>query len=418
MQPLSIKGRGLRVVPALAVVTLMVAACAPPASGTARFRPNFPAPTGAGLVRPWAALNQVPKVPVTTAQAAALAQATDLVVIKAIDGALVPPMKAANPNVTILVYHNGTFAQKGEETRFPEDWYAHDATGAKLVQPEFGNILMDVSNADWIAHVVQECRDDIATTGADGCYTDMLLTAPLFTNYLSGGAPINRATGKPWTFGDYQMAVDAIADAVSAVTGPNAANGVADGNRWFATGGGSSKPLTDHIDAAHAEIWLRTSQLQPNQFPTVENWKQDLDLVVEAETENRVVLLETKLWGTATTALRDRWRQFTLATYLLGAQGRSTWYLFTSDRTFNGMATAVADPWLHAPVGTPVGGYAQPAGGAYVRAFSTGYVAVNPGSAAVSVRLPAGKWRTLTGQVRSGTVSLAAHTGAVWVKAS
>jgi hypothetical protein len=418
MQPSSIKDHGLRVLPALAVVTLVVAACAPPASGRARFTPDFPAPTGAGLVRPWAALNQVPKVAANQPMADALAKATDLVVIKDNDGAWVPMFRAANPAVTILVYHNGTFALKGQESTFPEDWYAHDATGAKLVQPEFGNTLMDVSNADWVNHVVAECQADIALTSADGCYTDMLMTAPLFANYLTGGPPINRATGKPWTFGDYQHAIEAIADRVAAVPGPNAANGVANGNRWFATGGGSSKTLTDHIDAAHAEIWLRTSQLKPNQFPTVENWKQDLDLVVQAEAEHRVVLLETKLWGTATTALRDRWRQFTLATYLLGAQGQSTWYLFTSDRTFNGMANAVADPWLDTPVGTPVGGYAQPAGGAYVRAFSTGYVAVNPGATALSVTLPAGKWRTLTGQVRSGTVSLAAHTGAVWVKAS
>ena len=53
-----------------------------------------------------------------------------------------------------------------------------------------------------------------ASTGADGCYTDMLMTAPLFENYASGGKPINPATGQPWTFPDFQAAVEAIADAV------------------------------------------------------------------------------------------------------------------------------------------------------------------------------------------------------------
>ena len=47
----------------------------------------------------------------------------------------------------------------------------------------FGNYLMDVSHPEWVAEVVRQCRAAKASTGADGCYTDMLMTTPLFENY-------------------------------------------------------------------------------------------------------------------------------------------------------------------------------------------------------------------------------------------
>ena len=187
-----------------------------------------------------------------------------------------------------------------------------------------------------------------AATGADGCYTDMLMTAPLFENYASGGKPINPATGRPWTFPEFQAAVEAIADAVrTGVPGPYAANGVARGQRWFAAGGASAKTLTNHVDAAHAEIWLRDRTLAASQWPSAADWKLDVDMVVNAEAEGRVVMVETKLWETASAALVDRWRAFTLGSFLLGTEGRSTWFLFTPARTFAGMTAA--HPWDDVP---------------------------------------------------------------------
>jgi hypothetical protein len=374
-------------------------------------------PVGPGLIHRWVALNQVPPAKVTPDQAAAVAPNFDLAVIKASEGALVHPMKDANADLTVLVYHNGSFAQKNQGNAFPEAWYAHDANGNKLQQTVFGNYLMDVSNPGWVGHVVHECQDDIKKTGADGCYTDMLMTAPLFGNYASGGPPVNPATGKKWTFPDYQAAVEAIADSLRAVPGPHGANGVANGRRWFATDGSSSKTLTDHVDGAHSEIWLRDRTLKVNEWPTVANWKLDVDMVVQAEAEQRVVMVETKLWDPASVGLTNRWRAFALASFLLGTEGKTTWYLFTSDRTFDGMTAAASDPWDKAPVGHPLGPYGLAAGGAYVRSFSTGFVAVNPGTTAVSVALPAGNWKSLTGTVQKGTVKLAAHTGSVWVPA-
>ena len=123
-------------------------------------------------------------------------------------------------------------------------------------------------------------------------------------------------------------------------------------------------------------------------------------MVAQAEAEGRVVMVETKLWETASAALVNRWRAFTLGSFLLGTTGRSTWFLFTPASTFAGMT--VAHPWDDVPVGPPLGPYSrQGTGGAYVRGFTSGFVAVNPGGTTVNVSL-AGTWRNLQGQTQSG----------------
>jgi hypothetical protein len=369
------------------------------------------------LVHRWAALNQVKHEKLTKAQITSLANNVDLVVVKNTDARTVSLMKSTNPRLVALVYANGAFAQKNEGTRFPESWYARDAAGNKITMPKFGNYLMDISSQGWIDQVVATCLDYKAQSGADGCYSDMLMTAPLFNGYVSA-KPINPATGKVWSFKDYQAQVGVIADAVrNGGGGPNAANGVANGNRWFVTGGGSSKPITDHANAAHSEIWIRDRSLTVSEFPPATQWQQDVDMVAEAEAEGRVLMIETKLWPKGgepapTSDLVQQWRGFTLASYLLGTEGRYTWFLFDVDRTYAGMTTA--DPWDNAPIGAPAGPYSALANGAFVRSYSTGFVAVNPGATPLVVSLPSGSWQRVGGSTESGDVTLAAHSGAIW----
>jgi hypothetical protein len=372
-----------------------------------------------GLIHRWAALNQVQHEKLTKAQITAVARNVDLVVVKNTDTRTVSLLTSANPRLVTLVYSNGAFAQKNEGTRYPESWYARDAAGNKITMPNFGNYLMDVSNPNWVDQVVATCLAYRAQAGADGCYTDMLMTSPLFKNYVSA-KPVNPATGQVWTFPDYQAQVNLIADRVAAATGGiDAANGVANGTRWYAKNGGSSKSLTDHVAAAHSEIWLRDRTLSVTTWPDVASWRLDIDMVAEAEAQGRVLMIETKLWPkggqpAATPELAAQWRDFVRASYLLGGDGQSTWLLFDVDRTFAGMLAA--DPADQAPIGTPTGPYAVQPSGAFVRAFSTGFVAVNPGATSLVVTLPAGSWQRVggSGPAESGDVTLEAHTGVTW----
>lgn len=394
---------------------LLGALLAPAAPARAAPGPLTPPP---GLMHPWAALNQVGPVP-TDADAAALGRNFDLVVIrKETPASTVALMRAANPDVTVLVYHNGAFAQRYEGTTYPEAWYARDALGRKTTSRWFGNYLMHVASPGWRGEVVRQCLTYRAATGADGCYTDMLMTAPLFDNYMTS-KPINPATGRVWTFSDFQRAVEEIADLLRVETaGPLAANGVGRGQRWFAPGGASSRTLTNHVDAAHCEICWRDRIVAYDEWPTVPSWKQDVDMIVEAEAAGKTLLVQTKVWPRTRTEplppthLVERWRWFTAASFLLGTSGRS-WYLFNADKTLAGMKRP--DPATSVRVGVPTAPY-RLTGVVYSRTFTDGFAAVNPGGTAGSVRLPSGTWRRAAGPLQSGTVSLGPHTGAVWMR--
>jgi hypothetical protein len=372
------------------------------------------APSSLGLVHPWLALNQVPEP--TLDQVVAAAPHYDLVIVKKNQAALVQAMKAVNPGMTVLAYQNGAYAQHHEGSTFPASWYARDAGGNQITQSYFHNYLMDVSDVDWQNHVVDECRSLIAETGADGCYTDMLNTSPLFPGY-SSAPPINPATGKPWTFGAYQAVVDALAARVrDEVPGPAAANGVSNGQRWYADGGTSSRLLADYTEAAHAETWLRDRFGSWDTWPSVAEWTSSVDMVRDAEAAGKTLMVQTKLWSSATPEQQTQWRRFSLASFLLATSGRS-WYMFSSPQTFAGMATP--DPEEQAAIGTPTDAYSPPPGRrVYTRDFSTGFVAVNVTDGDAAVTLPGGWWRDLDGNTVRGTVPIPGHTGMVWQAAT
>ena len=87
-------------------------------------------------------------------------------------------MKAANPNLTLLVYLNGSYAQQNQGSAFPDAWYSHTAGGAKITSKGYGNYLMNPASPGWINQVVQTCIAFKADSGYDGCLLDMLGTGP------------------------------------------------------------------------------------------------------------------------------------------------------------------------------------------------------------------------------------------------
>lgn len=375
-------------------------------------------------VHSWAALNQVPNTKLSDSEIASVSRNHNLVVVKSTNAQVVRVLKSNNPVVTVLVYHNGAFAQKNEGTKYPESWYARDAYGNKVVQPKFGNYLMDIRNVDWINETVSQCKQYRILTGADGCYTDMMMTAPLFANYVSA-KPIDPLTGKAWKFADYQDQVEAITDTIrmSLLGAPHAANGVARGKRWYATAGASSKTLTDHTNAAHSEIWLRDDTMKTTDWTPYDLWKQDVDMIVEAEAESRVVIVETKLWRkstepTPTPELVERWHDFALGSFLLGTQGKYTWFLFDEGKTFATMMQPEVGSSL--AIGQPKGSYVIQSNGLFSRDYTNGYVMVNPTDATQSIALDdsSSSWvNAITGQQQGVSfVVVPAHSATIWQK--
>ena len=330
-------------------------------------------------------------------------------------GPHVDAMRAVNPGITLIAYLNGAYAQSNQADRYPDAWYARDASGAKVTSKSFGNYLMDVSHEGWIANRVAECGKHLAAYGFDGCYVDMLGGASLDDGYTSA-KPINPATGAVWTVPDFIAATSALAASVKSGN-PGAfivANGLSNGQMYFDPAGGPTARLLDGINGGNAQGWNRGTSQPVTRYRREGPWKKDVDMLVNAGSRQRSVLAMTKVWGVPSTAAqRAAVHRYALASFLLGTDGKQ--YFFFSD-TDGQSAVAPDYAYDHVYVGEPIGPYVRVASGAYVRKFSAGVAVVNPTSATVSYDLR-GPFRSLDGVVTSSVVRLPPNTGDVFVPA-
>jgi hypothetical protein len=234
-------------------------------------------------------------------------------------------------------------------------------------------------------------------------------TLPIVKNYNTA-PPINPATNKAWTMPDYLRATNAIGAAVQAQLGvPATANGLAGGRGYWRSAAPTSGML-DVYDAAQAEIWMRTAGVAPvTAWPSLAEWKQHVDMLVDLGSKGRVAMVTTKLLTSATPAEQDQWHLFSLASFALGTDGNS-WYNFSTATSIAGVAAV--SPWDSLAIGEATGPY-SPQGSAYIRQFTTGFAAVNPGTAAVTVRLPQA-YTDARGNRVSGDYNLAAHSGMIF----
>jgi hypothetical protein len=320
-------------------------------------------------------------------------------------GTFGPAMKAANPNLRIFLYLNGMFAQKNQGTAFPAAWYMTAADGSKIRSAGYGNYLMDprsaapmasggVTYAGWSDYVAKRCAETIKSTpGSDGCFLDMLGTAPLMSFYNVGRkVPAADGNGTPFTtvawFNDI---AGPIAANVERVTGkPVLANGIGGGRRYFGTAYGPSKLLLDFATAGDAEVWMRSPGQSITQWPTDAVWRTEVQMLQDSSSANRAVNATVKTWTAGTAAQKDQWRRFAVGSYLIGNGGHAS-FEFTADE--RQAAWADESPLYSLALGVPTQSFADVASykrdGVYQRTFTNGTVLVNTGDKAVTVDLGA-----------------------------
>jgi hypothetical protein len=345
----------------------------------------------------------------TAAQAIAIAQ--HFTILAEHSGVFTPfisVMKAANPSLRIVAYINGAFDQSSGGTTYPSTWYAHDMKGNRIRSVSFGNWLMSPT-ATWSSTVASKCKSTIAASKYDGCFLDTLGIGPLLPGYVTG-VPIDPLTKKVYTAVTW---IKAQSGTVSAVAGANpgaviVTNGLANGSKYFAAGGPTS-PLLAASHVAMAEIFLRVSKNSVNAYPSLTNWKMDVDMLANAESHGWGVMTTVKLWTSASAAQQASWHKFALATFLLGA-GVHCGFSFSTAKT--DAALSAISPWDTAAIGTPTGAYGL-VGGAYQRSFSHGLSIVNPGTSSVTVKFTK-PYVNLNGSVVTSE-TLAAHSGDVLV---
>jgi hypothetical protein len=319
--------------------------------------------------------------------------------------AYVSLMRAENPNLKIVAYVNGSYDTSPAGTTYPSTWYAHGTTGQKVFSTQFHNWLMEPAPT-WNAEVGKLCTAAIQRSHYDGCFLDSLGIAPLDNGYVNT-APANPATHAVFTPAAW---VSGEANTVVATQKANPgklviANGLGNGQKFPST-----QPLLTAVGMGMAELWLRVNNWAVNQFKTTAEWLQDVQMLTTAASKHEVVLTVTKLWVSATTAQQNQWHAYTEASFLLGTDGQSA-YCFTTSKTQPGLS--VDTPYDHVAIGMPSGAMTS-SGGIYRRTFTSGIVAVNPGTSSATISL-GGSFKNLAGKTVTSE-TLAPHTGEIFVK--
>jgi hypothetical protein len=420
---------------ALAAATVVVAGAALPAVGLRRPTPAAvktakapkpaktkattpaaaPSPSAAPVnaLKRWAATNGGGNAAQSATLAQALTDATNHSLILAQRKTFVPyvaSMRQANPALKIVAYLNGTYAQSNQGTAYPDAWYAKDAKGAKVRSKKFGNYLMDPTNQGWIQSRSQTCADYVAQSGYDGCYLDMLGNATMGAGYVTA-PPVNGA-GAPWTRAAWVGATSKLAAAVQAAhpTLLVVGNGLANGNQYFDPASGPTSLLLNSLAGANAQGFIRAETDALTAFRPTKVWQRDVDMLADAGTRGRFVMAMTKVAKPGTAAQLQQVHRYALASFLLGTNG--TQYFYFSPNGNDDGVNAPDTPDDHVNPGMPLGPYVAQASGAYVRSFSAGYAAVNPGTTTVTVNLGA-TYVDLDGHsVQQAT--LPPHTGMVF----
>jgi hypothetical protein len=238
----------------------------------------------------------------------------------------------------------------------------------------------------------------------------MLGASSVSKGYVSS-PPVNPATGQVWTSQDWLTATSKLGAAVKNANSSRmvVGNGLQNGRQYFSSPDATSV-LLNGLEGGNAQGWIRGAGDAITSFPSVANWKQDVDMLVDAGSKAKSVMTMTKVWGVnATQDQIDAVHRFALASFMLGTNGNQ-YFDFDANQTDG--AVVPDHPYDHVNVGQPSGPYAVKSN-VYVRYFSSGIAVVNPSKTNTYTFNLGGTYRNLQGQSVS-SVTLAPDTGDVF----
>ena len=370
-----------------------------------------PAPSRGVVFRTWAPANERVGV-IPRPDALEAARHFDLIVVSpsSVDAKDLAAMRRLDPELRILAYMNGAFAQARQGQAYPDSWYARDANGSKVRSVGYGNWLMDVTEHGWIDDRALTC-ERLLTVGLDGCMLDLLGTAPLLPGYATG-IPIDARTHDAWRAEEWLAATSDIARTVQRLVRPAIVigNGLASGPRFFDAAAPSSV-LLDGVRGGIAEGWLRSSRQEIDAHPTLAAWLLDIEMLSTAGRHGKTVLVLTKAWAHGTRHQKDRLHEYALASFLLGMEGDAYFHFSYSPRS----DPIHPHPWWDPDIGRAIESYGI-VDGIYRRRFTRGLVLVNPTDETRTLQLD-GAFVDLRGTpIRSATLS--PRNGLVLLRAS
>jgi Hypothetical glycosyl hydrolase family 15/Bacterial Ig-like domain len=345
-----------------------------------------------------------------------------------------PAMRATNPNLRMFVYQNGMFSPLA--TLAPS-WYMLDKNGNRIQSVGWGNYLMDprsttpftyqdalsggkpITYYGWTDWVKKRCQMTLnqAPGVYDGCFLDMLMSAPLNPSYnQSGTVPVKDQTSDAtWTATEWMQMTGTVAQTVATYTGqPVEGNALSNGISFYSTSiiRGPTKNLLPYINTAWAEITLRDPHAAATAWPSLTAWKQHIQMMIDAGAAGTPLITTTKLWTTATTQQQTQWRTFALASYLIGNTGSNYFEFSTSPQN---TPLDEYNPLYTTPIGTPTETHTTTDGylknNLYQRTFTNGIAIVNPTTTTITTPLPT-TYHTQTGTTTT-QITLPPNTAAI-----
>ena len=325
-----------------------------------------------GGIHLWAPIHEPDGRFANQADAVAAAKKYDLITI--LPGQLAsfaPAMRAANPNLRIFVYMNGSYFYKGQVKDATPAMISARCHGRRVKSKNFGNPLGDLKPR-LISYKQKEAATTIEGGQGDGVYLDMLGSAPTMPGYNTG-LPINPATKKAWTADQWLKATANVAGQIASYTHkPVLGNGFGNGPRYF-NPTGSSKVLLNGATGMTAEAWLKSPAANATSFETEAQWKQEVDLMADANNAGGETLLMTKTWGAGTTAQITNYRLTPCPATCSETPATASSTSPPQRRTRPPRLTALPPANRHTHHS-----YAKLANGAYQRTFTGGQVAGQP----------------------------------------
>ena|GEM_PF-2677762 len=298
----------------------------------------------------------------------------------------VQDMKRTNPDLRLLVYMNGAFAQTFESEAYPSHWYARDQHGNKIQSTGYRNWLMRTWGIPWQQNRARTCETLVRATGYDGCMIDVLGLGPLTPGYLSA-LPVDPVSQQTWLPEDWLQNSRNLIERVKTTVGEDAeviVNGLGDGTQFY-DASASTRILLDSADGAIAESWLRSPAGDVDSCPTLKDYQQDLRMLDVADDIRGDVYVLTKVWTGASEEDLSRWQRFSYASYLLAAN-KNTYFSFSGGRGSEQDSNAF---WLHSSIGEPIG-VRRSWNGLLVRIYSNGIAMVNLQAEPITVEVPEG----------------------------
>jgi hypothetical protein len=322
-----------------------------------------------------------------------------------------PTMRATNPNLRMFVYQNGMFSPLAT---LAGSWYMLDKNGNRIQSAGWGNYLMDprsttaftyqdalsggqpITYYGWTDWVRKRCQMTLnqAPGVYDGCFLDMLMSAPLNPSYnQSGTVPVkDQASDATWTATEWMQMTGTVAQTVATYTGkPIEGNALSNGISFYSTSSirGPTKNLLPYINTAWAEITLHDPHAPATAWPSLTAWKQHIQMMIDAGNAGTPLITTTKLWTTATTQQQNQWRTYALASYLIGNTGSNYFEFSTTPQN-----TPLDDynPLYTTNIGTPTETHTTTDGylknNLYQRTFTNGITIINPTTTTITTQLP------------------------------